>query len=181
MAEPEELISDAARHATVYVRELWLRRRARSGVARPVTLADVAQRLDLLVSAAFGTGFALRVAQAPAPTTLLTRCFRRAQLPRAPDAVPATDGVSIWLPARLDVPDDEQALRLYRTMALQQAMRARRGSADLLSAATTTGPLVRDLYLLLEAHAADRALVAALPGTAGALAALRRAAGLRRP
>lgn len=179
MAEPEELISDAARHLTVHVRELWCRHRAHRDPARPAALADVAQRLDLLLSAAFGGGFALRVAQPPAPETLLTRLFRRAELPRAPVAVPATDGASIWLPAQLDVDDDAASLRLYRAMALQQAMRARRGSARTLP--VSAQPLVRDLYLLLEAHAADRDLVEALPGMAEALAALRDTAARRRP
>lgn len=179
MAEPEELIGDAARHVTVHARELWRRRRAHRDPVRPIALADVAQRLDLLLSAVFGGGFALRIAQPPAPETLLTRWFRRAELPRTPAAVPATDGASIWLPARLEVDDDETALRSYRAMALQQAMRARRGSARMLP--VSASPLVRDLYLLLEAHAADRDLVDALPGIAGGLAALRRSAARRRP
>ncbi len=180
MAEPEELLSDAARHATVYARELWHRRRhAQRDPARPVALADLARRLDLLLSAAFDRSFPLRVAQPAAPVTLLTRVFHRAQLPRSPDAVPATDDVSIWLPEMLDAVDEEEATRLYRAMALQQAMRAQRGSAGIAQRAPN--PLVHDLYLLLEAHAADRALVATLPGLAGTLEALRRRAAARRP
>lgn len=179
MAEPEELISDAARHASVYAHELWKRRRAQRHPARPLGLADVAQRLDLLLSAVFGRGFPLRVAQPAAPATLLTRLFQRARLPRSTHAVPATDGVAIWLPATLEVVDDTQAMQLYRAMALQQAMRAQRGSAT--TAQRAANPMVRDLYLLLEAYAADRALVEALPGIAGALETLRRRAACRRP
>lgn len=179
MAEPEELLGDVARHATVYARDLWRRRHVQRDPSRSVALADVARRLDLLLSAAFGCAFPLRVAQPAAPVTLLTRIFHRAQLPGSVDAVPATDGISIWLPGTLDIVDDLQATRLYRAMALQQAMRAQRGSAT--AARRAANPLVRDLYLLLEAHAADRALVEALPGLGGTLEALRRRAAARRP
>ena len=50
----------------------------------------------------------------------------------------------------------------FRTAALQQAMRATRRSAALISVQAT--PLIRDVYLLLEALAADEELARRLPG-----------------
>lgn len=178
MAEPEELISDAARHATVYAQSLWRRRRAARGGPQPVALADVTPRIDLLVSAVFGRRFTIRVAQPAAPVTFLTKVFRRSHLPRQLQAVPATDGDSIWLPALAET-DAELAIERYRTMALQQAMRAQRGSAVRIMDAST--PLARDLYLLLEGCAADAALLTMLPGTRRAIEALRRSALVGRP
>ncbi len=174
MAEAEDVIIDAARHATVYVRGLWQRHRAPG--PQPLRLADVTARLDLLVSAVFGRSLALRVAQPPAPPTFLALLFRRNHGPLRRRAIPATDGHSIWLPD--DLGADDLALARWRTMALQQAMRAARGSAAHVFDAP---PLLRDLYLLHESHAADAALLRWLPGSASALQAARRAALTERP
>lgn len=179
MAEAEEIITDLARHATVYAQALWRRHRARSAPTPRVALADVAQRIDLLIAAVFGTGYRLRSAQAPAPATFLTQVFRRREGPRVQCAIPATDGRSIWLPADAGIADAALATERLRTVALQQAMRASRGSAALISAQAT--PLIRDVYLLIEAQAADEALARELPGIVGALNALRRAALAARP
>ena len=180
MAEAEDLITDVARHATVYAQALWRRHRATSSPpTRMLALADVAQRIDLLIAAVFGTSYRLRTAQAPAPTTFLTKAFRRRERPRVERAIPATDGVSIWLPAAAGIADPAVALDRLRTVALQQAMRASRGGAALMLGQAT--PLVRDVYLLIEAHAADAALARQLPGIVGSLNALRRAALAARP
>jgi len=93
--------------------------------------------------------------------------------------LPATDGASIWLPKTIDAENPAAGIERYRALALQQAMRAERGSAALLSA--TTGDAVREIYLLLEAYAADEALARLLPGVAGSLTALRRAMLAARP
>ena len=69
MAEAEDVITDVARHATVYAQGLWRRHRPPSTVPAPLRLAEVAQRLDLLIAAVFGRSFALRVAQPPAAPT----------------------------------------------------------------------------------------------------------------
>ncbi|GIZ53902.1 nitric oxide reductase activation protein NorD [Noviherbaspirillum aridicola] len=160
MPEAEEVISDVAKHATVYVQELWRRHRKDSAVDDRIYLKDVAQRLDLLITAAFGRSHALKVAQPPAPATFLTKVFRRKEGPRVQAAIPATDGESIWLPGSLSGP---HALERYRILALQQAARARRGSAGYIVNATS--PLHQAIYLVLEAHAADKLLVELLPGT----------------
>ena len=180
MAEAEDVITDVARHATLYAQALWRRHRPAPAGAAPLALADVAQRLELLLAAVFGRGFRLRVAQPPARASRLGRLLLRQQLPPAQGAVAATDGQSIWLPGALGpgTPHEWQAAR-FRTLALRQAMRAERGSAE---AWTALAPLLaRELFLLLEARAADAALAARLPGLAGALAALGQEALALRP
>lgn len=182
MAEAEDVITDAARHATVFVQGLWRRNRANTSAAREapaLALTDVAQRLDLLIVAVFGRACPLRTAQAPARATLLARCFQRQRHPGALGAIPATDGRSIWLPAATGLADAAKALERFRTVALQQAMRVVRGSAA--GAGSDATPLVRGLYLLFEAHAADLALAQCLPGMEAPLNALRAAALSARP
>ena len=171
MAEAEDVISDVARHATVYVQRLWQRRRSALDTPRPIAVQDVAERLDLLIHAVFGRSYPLRIAQPPAPPTLLSKVLRRIERPYRQAAVPATDGVNIWLPVCLDTTSLPLALERYRALSLRQAMRAERGSATLLETIETATE--RSLYLLLEAWAADVQLAERLPGLANALAALR--------
>ena len=180
MAEAEDVMTDAARHATIYARALWRRHRPVPASPAPLPLADVAQRLDLLIAAVFGRSFALRIAQPPASPSWVRRLLLRNQLPPLREAFPATDGRSIWLPATFGLAEsDATASARFRTMALQQALRAERGSAANLPA--DAPPLERELYLLLEARAADDALKSLLPGMAAPLATLRREALQRRP
>lgn len=168
MAEAEDVLVDVARHATSFAQHLW--RRQHSAASRPelVALASVAERLTLLTTAVFGVTMPLRVAQSPAPITFLTRIFRRASLPRALDAIPATDDVAIWLPSHLEA---DHGVRDYRCMVLLQAMRASRGSATWASAAADEG--VADLYLLLEAASAEASLSTVLPGMSAELQRFR--------
>lgn len=179
MAEAEELVSDAARHATIFTRRMWRRYRPLPEGPSTAQLADMAPRLDLLITALTGASLPIRNAQ-PAPVpTLLARLFRRVQYPWRQQAIPATDGRSLWLPADSGLADLALGNELYRVMALQQALRAQRGSADALAPGWPA--LWVDAYLLLEAWAADAALIRMLPGMAGALARLRRHALERRP
>lgn len=180
MAEAEDVITDVARHATIYAQGLWRRHRAASAGPAPLRLADVAQRLDLLIAAVFGRSLALRVAQPPVPPTWLSGVFRRQRLPLARAAVPMTDGISIWLPAVFGADEPPAtATGRFRTLAMQQAIRAIRGSAQ---HCPFDGPLLlRETYLLLEANAADDALVRLLPGLAEPLRKLRQEALQRRP
>ncbi len=181
MAEAEDVITDAARHATAGVQALWRRHRARS--AAPPTplprLADSLPRLHLLVMAVFGTAYPIRPAQPPARTTLLASLFRRSRQPAGQHAVPATDGACIWLPDDAGTADRALASARWRTSALRQAMRAHRGSAQGLGRLGTA--LQQDVYLLLEAQAADDALATLLPGLVGPLTDLRRQALAGRP
>jgi len=178
MAEAEDVITDAALHATNFVQGVWRRHRANAPATPNLTLADVAQRLDLLIVAVFGRACRLRTAQAPARATLLARAFQRHDTPRV-GAIPATDGTCIWLPAETGMADPVLALDRFRAVALQQAMRVARGCAA--GAGSDATPLVRDLYLLIEAHSADAALAQLLPGMRESLNALRAAALSARP
>jgi nitric oxide reductase NorD protein len=179
LAEAEEVITDVARHATIYARELW-RRHGKADAGPPgKALLDVAQRLDLLLTAAFGASYPIRVAQAPAPRTFLAKLFKRSDAPCAQDAVPATDGISIWLPAHLcDLPG-LPAADCYRILALRQAMRATRKSTVVLDG--TCDRLQRALFIAIESSAADSFLIERLPGTSSALEALRAHALSMRP
>lgn len=180
MAEAEDVIADAARHATVYAQALWRRHRPAPPGPPVVTLAEVAPRLDLLIAAAFGASFPLRAAQPPPPPTLLMRWAGRHSAPLQRAALPGTDGRHLWLPAALPAgAGPTLALEQYRTLALVQAQRALRSSAAI--AATLREPPLRALFLLLEAHAADAALLARLPGMSAPLMRLRRGALRERP
>ena len=163
MAEAEDVLIDAARHATVFARRLWAQRHPQR---RPEHLAlpGVAERLAILIQAVLRIHPPIRVSQEPAAHTLLTRVFRREMLPRHATAIPATDGAAIWLPRRMPARIAADALGGYRCMALLQATRIVRGSADCLASAEADG--IGDLYLLIEAAAGERALVALLPGMA---------------
>lgn len=178
MAEAEDLITDAARHATVYAQALWRRHQTPSDTAKIITLGEVAHHLDLLIKAVFDTHYPLRIAQPPSPPTLLKKLLLRHEKPCRQSAIPATDGVSIWLPDNLGA-SGPLTLERYRTLALQQAMRAQRGSASALSA--LDNPMQRSVYLLLEAWAADADLVRLLPGVAPSIRRLRQHALTTRP
>lgn len=179
MAEAEDVITDVARHATVFTQTLWQRHRAKA-LSRPATLlVDVAPRLDLLIEAVFATSYRLRTAQMPARPTWLAQTFQRKVFPRARTALPATDDQCIWLPSETELTDPDLAMDRFRTMALVQAMRASRGSATAMD--LRASPLVLDIYLLLEAVAADAGLAHLLPGMARSLNSLRSAALAARP
>ncbi len=179
MAEAEDVITDVARHAVDFAQALWLRHHPALPRAAGVLPDEVARRTELLILAVFGVAYPFRVAQPPAPLPLLARAFRRREPPRQRAALPATDGASIWLPADWGVADPATAIERFRLVALQQAMRARRGSATW--AQTLDTPLAQDLFLLIEADAADAALSLELPGIVGGLNRLRRAALAARP
>jgi nitric oxide reductase NorD protein len=114
MAEAEDVIVDAARHATIYARALWQRYRPPAKHAAPLALADVAPRLDLLITALCGRSLRLRVAQAPAPPSLLALAVHRRHGPQHRCALPATDGESIWLPTNKPTPGPNCPRRAYR-------------------------------------------------------------------
>lgn len=179
MAEAEELLSDAARHATIYARKLWLRYRPPASPRPTALLADNAPRLDLLITALCGRSLPIRTAQLPPRPTFLARLFGQQSRPWLQHPLPATDGQQLWLPADTGVTDLHQGAELYRVMALQQAMRAWRGSAAMIN--PEWSPLQADAYLLLEAWAADQELSEQFPGMTVPLARLRQVALHRRP
>ena len=178
MAEAEDVVVDAARHATVFIRDTWRRHYAREPEA-PVALASLARRLDLLLSAACSTSLPMRVALPPARPTVLHRLFHRRAYPRHQRALPATSGDTLWLPAHLDTSDALEASELYRAMALQQALRAMRGHVpEILGQGDA---LLRDTALVLEAQAAEIEVAQRFPGLLPALRRLRRQALAARP
>ncbi|CEA04601.1 von Willebrand factor, type A [Pseudomonas saudimassiliensis] len=179
MAEAEELVSDAARHATIYAQRLWRRYRPPPPAPPTALLIDIAPRLDLLITALSGRSQPIRIAQLPPRPTLLARLYRRHQAPWVKQPLPGTDGQRLWLPADSGLEDIAQGNECYRVMALQQAMRAMRGSA----ARRDPGwpPLQADAYLLLEAWAADLDLLQHFPGMAPAITRLRQRALQARP
>ena len=187
MAEAEDILVDAARHATVYVQNWQARRKSSSGTQSlaPAELSIQIPRLALLLSALYGgqSGgpFALRIAQAPPPVTLLTRLFSRAQRPWTTLALPCAQATTIWLPRALpDITKSSESLPLlYRAMAVQQAARALARPPRLMI--EHSGPLARDIYLVLEAQAADAAITRDFPGLADALNALRSEALRQHP
>lgn len=179
MPEAEEVITDVARHATVFVRDLWQRHRKDGTQRNILALRDAAARLELLNAAVFGTGFPIRAAQAPAPPTFLTKLFRRREGPRVDIAIPATDGRHIWLPPRLDIEDRALALEWFRVMAVQQAMRAKRNAPRIH--AGMQSPLERAVFALIEARAADIDIEQRLPGMRAALDAFRQSMLAMRP
>ncbi len=178
MAEAEDVVVDAARHTTVFMRELW-RRHYPQQIDAPLGLASIAQRLDLLLTAACQVNLPLRVALPPARPTLLHRLVRRHTYPCHRQALPATNGAAIWLPADLGIADVALASQLYRAMALQQARRAVRETAQRLL--RERDPLLRDTALVLEAHAAQAEVVCTFPGLVPAVEHLRRLALAARP
>lgn len=178
MAEAEEVITDVARVATAQMQDWWRRRRGVPPTSAP-RLADVIPRLSLLLDAVFARRLPVRVAQPPPPPTWLGRWQERRRGPRPRQALPATDGQTLWLPADSGRDEPDAALRRFRLLALLHGQRVLRGSAGQLPTLSTS--LERDLFLLQEAQAAENDLLRALPGLAGEAADLRREALARRP
>lgn len=178
MAEAEDVIVDAARHATGFVQELWLRHRAaRRGTG--LDLPPLLQRLELLTTAALSKDLRLRIAQPPHPTPLLRRIFKPHEQPAARGPIPSTDGRSVWLPAPAPEATPVAALQELRLIVLQQTMRAVRAAPEWLALAED--PLQSALFELLEAQAADAELARRLPGLSLALAQFRAQVLERRP
>lgn len=140
---------------------------------------DVVIHIDRLITSTFGVSYPVQVARPPAPPPLLASLFGGRRRPVLRHAIPATDGTRLWLPRGPGMAAAAPAMNQYRTMALQQAMRAERGSAGRLANHAT--PLHRDVYLLVEAFAADAALLGKLPDVAAGINEARRAALASRP
>lgn len=172
MAEAEDVLTDVARHATIFARGLWRKYHPPQGAAPMLTLVQIAPRLDLFIHSVFGLHYTIRVAQIPARPTFLAMTMRHTQAPYRLSPIPATDNSALWLPANLHIKDDALAAEVYRTIALQQAMRAQRRSAEFVLLASN--PLWADLYLLFEANAADHQLIQLLPGLRAPLKRLRK-------
>jgi nitric oxide reductase NorD protein len=178
MPEAEDVIVDAARHASTYAIGLWRRNRAHGPEAPSVVLSDVRQRLELYVAAVLDAHVAVRTASAPAPRTLLSRLFERGRREQPRTIVPATDGIAIYLPPRVDAAS-LPAMDIYRATALQQAARVMRATAQ---AFPWSEPLpVQDVFLIRETAAIEADVSARFPGLAAVFARVRHALLGRRP
>ncbi len=182
MAEAEDLITDAARHATVFARDIWRRHVPEKEVERPVELGEFTQRLSFLIEAALDVAPPLRIAQPPAIANLLQRLVARRSGPFHTVAVPATDGRFLWLPRDLGTTDHAIALERYRILAVQQAMRATLLRQDAaIGPENKPSPLLQDLYLVWLAAVADVEIARRLPGLRVVLQRLREESLQARP
>jgi len=170
MPEAEDVIVDAARHATSYAINLWRRNRPHIASSADVALVDIRPRLELLLEAALGAPIPIRSATPPPPRTMLSRLFERGGRERPREALPGTDGLAIFLPPRWARAETD-ALDLYRIVALHQALRVVRESARMFPWSASL--LVQDLFLVSETAAVDAQLAARLAGLTRPLAKLR--------
>jgi len=138
-------------------------------------------RLELLVGALFGNTPPVVASEPPALPSFARRLALR--IPRhliTTEAQASTDGVRIGLPRNITASRGlDAAVATYRIMAIEQAARVARGSAELFDPALP--PDVRDLYQLSEAVAVDMDLATSLPGLIPELVTARRAALDSRP
>lgn len=186
MPKADDVMTDAAQHATIYARRLWQSYRKSDSDQSGLLLRDAARRLDLFVTAVFGVGFPIRTAQTP-PQPHHFKVKERAEGPYLGPhpqknpiaAIPATDDHFVWLPRQISHSDGQDALDRYRVIMLQQAMRAHRGSAA--RHASLVNPVEKVIFTLLEAQAADAELLQLLPGMAGSLRVFRAEMLARRP
>lgn len=181
---------------TRWARGVW--RRWRPEPERPtLRLEDVRRRLEILLAAVYERPIPIVPAQAPEPRWH-ERLLPEAKHLRTGEILAGTDAERVHLPPELDAPDgDAAALARYRLLAVTQAERLARGTAQFtpdlnprwnrhlvaLGALTNSEPVrrVRDLYLLLESAAVDAAVARAVPGLAPALQAERERALAARP
>jgi nitric oxide reductase NorD protein len=177
VAEPEDVLADAALHATAAVRDIWHRRAHRDGAAPG--LPQLRRRLELLIGAVFSGAPEIGIAEPPAPLSWLARLAHHGRGHLAPSCALPTGGPDrIRLPETLDDVGAAGALSRYRLLALEQAARVTRGT---FAQAPSGDRLLRDLYLLAEAAAIDSALVSALPRLETELRAARHEAAAQRP
>jgi len=172
MAEPEELILEAAHFATRVAREAW-RRYGTPAEDRATPLAAVRARLEMFLTALVGTSITIVAIDPPAPASWLARVAHAPSRSRRDESLrSATDGRRVHLPAALPpTACDLDALVLYRLLAVEQAARVVRGTA--LVSAAIDGSETRDWFLLAEAAAVDRWIALEVRGLVPAVRAAR--------
>ena len=124
MAEPEELILEGAHFATRVARDVW-RRYGTSIPDAPIPLAGVRVRLEIFLSALFGTPIPVARMEPPAPASWLSRVARgRSHQHGEERFLSGTDGRRVCLPSALPLTiGGLEAMSLYRLLAVQQAVR----------------------------------------------------------
>lgn len=154
MSEPEELILEGAHFATRTARDVW-RRYAAAPEDPTVPLTVVRARLEIFLTALIGTSINVVPIEPPAPVSWLSR-LAHGPSPTRGDGSPrsATDGRRIYLPASL--PPETcglDALTVYRLLAVEQAVRLARGTAQMSIEIDRSD--TRQWFLLAEAVAVD--------------------------
>ena len=155
------------------------RRRWRSGEDAVVALETVQRRLELLLTALYGSAPRIEAAGSPKTGGLGDGTVRLAGRHRSDDVLAANDGESIRLPPFVEAPDAATAVARYRLLAFEQAERVARGTA--VVAAGITNRLERDLFLLREGAATDAAISLTLHGARDSVVSARAEALTRRP
>ena len=142
-------------------------------------LEQVHRRLELLLVAMYGRPISITAAESTRTNWIERIGDFLSRDPRTRESTPGVDGAGIQLPAALTTRDGEAtAIARYRLLAIEQAERLTRGTAN---HAPLRDPLMRDLYLLREGTIVDAAIARAHPGLSGALDTERSAALARRP
>ena len=154
--------------------------RAAIHARRPtLPLEQVQRRLELLLAAMYGRPIAITPVEATNANWIERVGDFLSRDPRTRESTPGVDGAGIQLPVTLTARDgDAAAIARYRLLAIEQAERLTRGTAN---HAPLRDPLIRDLYLLREGTMVDAAIARAHPGLSGALDIERSAALERRP
>jgi nitric oxide reductase NorD protein len=178
MAEPEEILIDAAERVTASTRAMWARRRARDA-PETVSLAELRSWLQVLLRACFDADPPLLATDpAPAHGRLARTVGRVPSWQAKPAAAAFTDGTRLFLPRQLPLAAAVDPPReRFRMTALGLAARIARDSVR----CCPREPLARDLYWSAQGAISDRCLAEELPGLAPELARMRRAALQARP
>jgi nitric oxide reductase NorD protein len=171
MAEPEELILEGAHFATRVARDAW-RRYGAAAEDRATSLTAVRTRLELFLTALLGTSLTIAPIEPPAPATWLSRLAHGPSRRRDRSPHSGTDGRRVCLPASLPPGTSGlDALTLYRLLAVEQAARLVRGTAQVSNEIGNAE--TRDWFLIAEAAAVDRWIAREVPGLLPALLAAR--------
>ena len=136
-------------------------------------LASVRVRLEMFLSALFGTPIPVVRMEPPAPASWLSRVARgRSHQHGDERLLSGTDGRRICLPPVLPLTiGGQEAISLYRLLAVEQAARLVRRTPQVF--ARIQRPEIEDWFLLAEAAAIDCWIAAEVPGLVPALAAAR--------
>lgn len=172
------------------LRHGWLRSRhlvgafargLREGVSparQPVKLDDVRRRLEIVLAATYGR--AIPVAELPddRPPRGVRRLVATVRAMRVP-RLPTTDGITVLLPPSMPASmQHDEAVARYRLIAAEQAERVVRGT---VARTPVDDALARDLFLIREAEAVDRAIARTNVGLLPVLTNARRSALESRP
>jgi nitric oxide reductase NorD protein len=147
-----------------------------------VELESVRRRLELLIAAYYGRAMAIEAVDVAKHVGWIPRYVLRAHGERAAsDALPRTDGERILLPRAIDASEGEDnAIALYKLLAIEQAERIVRGTVAALPG-PDEHPLLRELYLLSEGVAVEARIARVVHGIRPALVAARRISLEKRP